>query len=374
MGWGFDEILFTNNLTLLVGGSGVGKTQILRSIDDLQDISNGKSINGFEWTVRFSNSQNKEFEWSGAFSVIEKNDSYFNFAIGNESADSDEGKPKTTILFEKLESNGYTIVKRTADEILFNGVPMPKLSSTQSIIQILKEEESIKEVKDAFAKILFKDHTRRETGGLMLANKPIVALKSKYADLDAVKNSNESIKIKLFLASELSLDVFQNIKERFIDVFPHVEDVKIAQIEDENFPFDIRQTIPVLSIKEHNVPKWIREDRMSSGMLRTIMHISEIFLSNDGSIILIDEFENSLGVNCIDVLTEDLIHENKHIQFIATSHHPYIINNIPYEYWKIVTRNGGRIAIKNASDYRLGRSKQDAFIQLIKIIEKESAV
>jgi len=71
-------------------------------------------------------------------------------------------------------------------------------------------------------------------------------------------------------------------------------------------------------------------------------------------------------------LTDDLIHENKTLQFIATSHHPYIINNIPYEYWKIVTRQGGHIRICNASDYHLGKSKQDAFIQLTKILEKQS--
>ena len=107
-------------------------------------------------------------------------------------------------------------------------------------------------------------------------------------------------------------------------------------------------------------------------MLRTIVHLSDIFLSNDGSVILIDEFENSLGINCIDILTDDLIHENKNLQFIATSHHPYIINNIPYEYWKIVTRKGGHINIRNASDYHLGKSKQEAFLQLTKILEKQS--
>ncbi|MFM6268539.1 MAG: AAA family ATPase, partial [Dolichospermum sp.] len=116
---------------------------------------------------------------------------------------------------------------------------------------------------------------------------------------------------------------------------------------------------------------WIREDRMSSGMLRTLIHLSEIYLSNPGTVILINEFENSLGINCINILTDDLIHENKTLQFLATSHHPYIINNIPYEYWKIVTRKDGHINIRNASDYHLGKSKQEAFTQLMKILEKQ---
>ena len=40
--WGFDKINFFD-LTLLVGVSGVGKTQILRSIYSLKRIANGSS-------------------------------------------------------------------------------------------------------------------------------------------------------------------------------------------------------------------------------------------------------------------------------------------------------------------------------------------
>ena len=159
-----------------------------------------------------------------------------------------------------------------------------------------------------------------------------------------------------------------------MDIFPQIGDLKLEPFKtDIFFPKAIAEKVPpVIYIKEKSVPKWIREDRISSGMLRTIIHIAEMFLANEGSVILIDEFENSLGINCIDILTDDMIHENKTLQFIATSHHPYIINNIPYEYWKIVTRQGGHIRICNASDYHLGKSKQDAFIQLTKILAKQS--
>jgi len=52
------------------------------------------------------------------------------------------------------------------------------------------------------------------------------------------------------------------------------------------------------------------------------------------------------------------------IQFIITSHHPYIINNIHYKNWKIVTRNGGKVSTQDADDF-MGKSKHEAFIQLI---------
>jgi len=248
---------------------------------------------------------------------------------------------------------------------------MPKLSSHQSMIYILKEESVIKEAFDALNKIEYRDHpinSRR----LINSNQSLPSLKNKYKTLDSIVNSDEDIITKLYLTYENKLDIYEKIKSRFIDIFPQIGDIKVEPFKD-NWPQAIAELLlPVIYIKEKSVPKWIREDRMSSGMLRTIIHIAEIFLANEGSVILIDEFENSLGINCIDILTDDLIHENKTLQFIATSHHPYIINNIPYEYWKIVTRQGGHIRICNASDYHLGKSKQDAFIQLTKILEKQS--
>ena len=88
---------------------------------------------------------------------------------------------------------------------------------------------------------------------------------------------------------------------------------------------------PFIQFKEIGVKDWIPVMGMSAGMYRTLIHIIELYLSADGTVILIDEFENSLGVNCIDELTTEMIGATNRIQFIITSHHPYIINNINYK-------------------------------------------
>ena len=57
----------------------------------------------------------------------------------------------------------------------------------------------------------------------------------------------------------------------------------------------------------------------------------------------------------------------KDIQFFITSHHPYIINEIPTNNWYIFHREGMQVSImygEEVSD-RFGKSKQRAFIQLI---------
>ncbi|MFM2343696.1 MAG: hypothetical protein RLZZ210_304 [Pseudomonadota bacterium] len=365
-GWKIEKINFNSNLTLLVGLSGVGKTQILNSINCLKDIARGLPANGLNWKVNFCSSSKEDLTWEGAFSVVEDNSDIANIIeIKKDTDDYDEYKP--VILFEKFYKEEELIIDRTEQKTLFNDKEMPKLSSNKSMVYLLREEESIKDTVDFFRKISFKDNTKQNIA-TDISSKHLNVLKDKYKTIEEIKNSNENVRVKLFLCFELDLDIISNIKTSFINIFPQVEDIKIRVIALHIEM--IQYHIVTISIKEKDSPKWIDENTMSSGMLRTLLHISEILLSKDGSVILIDEFENSLGINCIDTLTEDLIHENKNLQFIATSHHPYIINNIPYEYWKIVTRKGGNIKTHDAKEYGIGNSKQQAFIQLIKLLEE----
>ncbi len=365
LGWDFDEVDFSSNLTLLVGVSGAGKTQILRAILDLKRIANGEAINGLEWKIKFSTVNGNEYIWEGSFDTIETDELI---------SDDKYQKEQPSLLYEKLTSKNEILIERSQEKINFKNQEMPKLSSHQSMIYILREDRVIEEVFDTLNKIEYRDNTITE-------DHPTVPpyhfrnLKNKYKTLETIIDSDENLRTKLYLIYENKLDIFYKIQSRFTDIFQQIEDIKIEPLKVEKGLeiFTGIFNVPlIISIKEKSVLKWISEYRMSSGMLRTLIHISEIYLSTPGTVILIDEFENSLGINCIDILTDDLIHENKTLQFIATSHHPYIINNIPYEYWKIVTRKGGHINIRNASDYSLGKSKQEAFLQLTKILEKQS--
>jgi predicted ATPase len=173
-------------------------------------------------------------------------------------------------------------------------------------------------------------------------------------------------RLKIALVYKCLPEVFNQIKERFIDVFPQVEDVRLEPERGTVFPAFFEE-YPLLQIKEKGVKDWIQQRRISSGMYKTFMHISEMFLWPNGTVVLIDEFENSLGINCIDVLTEDLLEENRRLQFIITSHHPYIINNISPKYWKVVTRTGGIVMTQDASNLRLDSSSHKAFVQLINL-------
>jgi predicted ATPase len=354
--WEFEKIQFFD-LTLLVGVSGVGKTQVLKSIYTLKEIANGESINGVKWELEFQTQKGNKYVWSGEFENIKsKNELFSEFFVER----NEKTKPK--IISERLVLNGKIIVERDIDKFQFNNNEMPKLISTESSINILKEEELIKDVYESFKQIILRDHTQK--AGNQLSHLSIEKLKNKYKTFEAIKESDLDTFRKLALVYEVSKNTFEEIKQRFIEVFPQIEDIKVEPItldELSNFIFEAT----VIQIKEIGVQKWIPHNRISSGMLRTLLHIAEMYLWNEGTVILIDEFENSLGLNCIDVLTEDLIYDNNNIQFIATSHHPYIINKIPFDYWKIVTRKGSIIKTFDAKEFDLGKSHHDKFMSLI---------
>ena len=155
--------------------------------------------------------------------------------------------------------------------------------------------------------------------------------------------------------------VFEAIKEDFIEVFNQVEDIRLITEEKNNSKIDI-----ILQIKEKGT-NWISMNQISLGMFKTLVHIAEMRLLTDGSVILIDEFENSLGINCIDVVTDILTQSDIDLQFIITSHHPYIINRISMDNWKIVTRKSSVVKIRDAKEFNLGKSKHKAFKQLINL-------
>lgn len=356
--WEISKIDFFN-LTLLVGISGVGKTQILNSILRIKEIADGASLNGVEWEIAFSNEDN-DYYWTGEFeSLDEVGNPFSKFFPHN---DNDTTKPK--ILQEQIFINGDLILNRDNTKIEFKGVKMPKLSTEESLLNIFKEEDEIETAYNGFQKIKFRDHTNK--AGIRLNFLDYEVENSKYKTLDEIKDSNLDTTSKLRLLYQNEKEAFKEIVESYKDIFPQVEDVKIEPVKNERLPRFLAN-VPVIQFREEGVNKWISQDNMSSGMFRTFLHVSDMYLLSKGTVVLIDEFENSLGVNCINVLTEDLIFENSNLQFIATSHHPYIINKIPYDYWKIVTRKGGDIKTFDAKDFHLGNSNHERFINLINL-------
>jgi len=353
--WGFGPIEFFD-LTLLVGISGVGKTQILMAIDTLRNLAIGEGANGVEWELKFEQG-GEIYTWRGKTETVTSKEPY-------RYSNSDQSK----ILFEGLFIEGGQIFERDETQILFRNKDIPKLSSYESLISILREEKLIYPITKGFKQISFRDHARTfDPSSFFLeeiANPKSGAI-SDSMSLNQIKELEYSVIIKLFIIQRNFKDFFNQIKNSYLTVFPNVEDIKIVLKKDSGLSMKAGYLYTVL--KEKGVDRWIPQDEISSGMIRTLYHIAEMYLLPKGSVVLIDEFENSLGVNCINVLVEDLIYEHRNIQFIATSHHPYIINKIPYQHWKIVTRKGGQIIAHDAREFDMGESSHERFMSLINL-------
>ena len=363
--WFLEELEF-GKLTLLVGASGVGKTQILRALMGLKQITNGSSINGVAWSIEFETLSKQKYIWQGEFesqgvSIFIENNTDINY------------RPK--IIFEKLYLDGNLIVERTSENIFFNRKQTIKLSQQESVLSLLKEEDLIKPAHEEFKHLNLYDHSNSagtsKTFSFLNANK----LLEKCNTLQKIQNSEFDTPIKLFLLSKIDIKTFDLIKQKFIDIFPEVEDLKISPLEslpnDENIP-DYLRDFTLIQIKEKNVKHWIDQTRISSGMFRTLLQLSDLYLCAEGTVFLIDEFENSLGINCINEITTDILSSRRQLQFILTSHHPYIIDAINFEHWKLVTRNAGIVKTHNISKFNIGKSKHSAFMQLLQLEEYQT--
>lgn len=346
-GWHVKDVAL-GNLSLLVGASGVGKTQILKAIYSLSRIVDGKSLKGIEWKVDFEEA-GIEYEWEGEFE-----------SESNSQEEATSKGPTFVIVRERLaKKSGEEIFSRKGAEVSYHHTRTVKLDSTQSAVELLKEETDVSVVKRGFKKIIWLDMDdsgiKFRVGSDDISNIEALTMKE-------IKNLKYYTPIQqFFLIHKYHPGEFNEIVSRFSEIFPLVEKM---DFDLDNILKDIY--FPVLKIKEKGVGSWIRMPDISSGMCRTLIQIIVLYLADDGDVILIDEFENGLGINCIDMLAEMAMEPETEVQVIMTSHHPYIINAIPFQDWKIVSRAACEVKVNKPSDFKIGEhSKHDAFMQLI---------
>ena len=355
-GWNASGVQFNPMLTLLVGASGVGKTKILNGIYTLKQIAGGESYYGLEWKAEFEQNRHS-YIWEGAFEAAEAADQTYYGEKNN----------NYNIVIESVSCDGEVIISRTSHSIQFKGHELVKLDNTKSVVELLKMESAIEPIYKGFLQCYSLDPAENT-----IRISPVVTVsKRNPLNLMLIKTMYIFSPLeRLFLLHENKLKEFDVVCEKFKEIFPTVEkiDFILVQASDEIL-------IPMLRIKERNVSAWIEQTSISSGMMRALVQIITLVLANDGDVIMIDEFENGLGVNCINELADLIMEPEADIQVVMTSHHPYIINAIPVKDWKILTRNGSDVHVHTAEDLRIGEhSKHEAFMQLLQTPEYKTGL
>jgi predicted ATPase len=358
--WNLEEIKF-DNMTLLVGLSGVGKSKILNSILNLRSIVKGDTVHlgGVTWEVEFISDKGC-YIWSGKFDSLNIPYVKTRYRAQACAVSTLNANPHPKLLEEKLSKDGEEIFYRDGKKQRFKGMETPKISMERSFCELMVDDEIIADVRKGFLSIFYLDFTNDLN--LLAENANALNFKNPDIKLDTkeVSISDLPLVTKLAYLYIREKDMFNNIKNKFTEIFPYVEDLIFEE--------DAQKRYYILYFKERNVG-YIPQGSLSSGMFKTLLLLTQIELLIDKCIVLVDEAENSLGLNCIDILTEELRGMLFDDQIVFTSHHPYVINNIPINYWRIVNRKGSTVMVKTAKELDLGNSSHDAFMQLINALE-----
>ncbi|MDM3860331.1 MAG: ATP-binding protein [Aphanizomenon gracile PMC644.10] len=363
--WHIEEVKF-EDLNLLVGGSGVGKTRILKALELICDTAKGvnHNLDDLEWSINFSH-LGQNYRWELKSSSI-KNKEMFRYISQFD---------KTEIVYEKLvqynDDSETEIFLLSPSNSKLNNKDLPKFKRTESAIAILLEENLIVPVGEAFERLIFNFETAQNYTFMVDANDrpPMVLPKdfSKRFDKTQYSTRNPPV-LKAFCLQKFFPHLFNEIKEYYINIFPEVKDVRVGS--KRNSDGDARL---FFEIQENGVEDWIPQEQISSGMFRTLIFLVEVIAAPEESVILIDEFENSLGINCMAELTDFILDKSSDIQFILTSHHPYIINNIPWDNWQIVSKSGNKVRVRkslNIPELNTA-SSLDKFTQLVNLLDSE---
>lgn len=360
--WQIEKVSF-DNLNLLVGGSGVGKTSILKALYLICNVAQGKvsMLEDVEWSIKFSH-LDQDYRWDLKTSSIEK-------AFSIEPKQSEILDEKLSRFKDGLE---IEILHRTSKNSKLDGEKLPKFKRTESAIALLSEEDSIAPIFKAFKRLLFNE-TREDEYPSIDSDPSSLPLSLDSQSKQSFKETtiNYTTALKAYYLERIHPQIFDEIKEAYIDIFPSVQDVRVIVKKESNNQYDI-----FLEIKGQGLEGWIPQHRISSGMYRTLIYMIEILSAPNGSVIVIDEFENSLGINCMPQLTDFILDKSLELQFILTSHHPYIINNIPWKTWQLVSRTNGRIKTRKAINIPQldTASRLDKFTQLLNLLEYEDAI
>lgn len=354
-----ERINFNKDITLLVGLSGVGKTQILNAVEYSLDLALSKSavLRPYRAGIGLL-IDGDEYEW---FYEIGKTSEY-ELTIN--------GEEKYRYLFERLECNGKKIFERNDEEVSMIGyskVPQPK--KDESLILQYSEDENVEALISGIRKLYSVEMELEIRGGI--ASESFGRLKTKIADVLGDKEDVEFKRFshlpaacKLYVAKRYYPDLYIKIFEAVKELFMEIEDIDVEE--------DSAMEMYLLSIRIYG-KKLLQRD-ISNGMLKTIYYIVELFTMAEDSLVLIDEFENGLGVNCIDLLSELMLSERDDLQFIITSHHPKIINAIDKNRWRIIDRDVDVVKNSSSADYGIGNSQHDAYFNLINRWEFEGKI
>ena len=212
--WSFDKVELSK-LNLLVGNSATGKSRFLNTLFNLGKFVASEEFHSGNWELVFLH-RNVTYDWR----IISKGG----------KVDNDPGYVEYEKLIKKDSQGDIVLVDRDSNKFMFNGKEMPKLSSVETSISILKEEELIAPVREAFSIILrrnFSHDALSRVSDIQGIPQVIIDNLKKKKDLKSILKGDLRISATLFLLSDFFPEIYQSITQNYKGFFPFIESVRI---------------------------------------------------------------------------------------------------------------------------------------------------
>ena len=355
-----ERVVFNDDITLLVGLSGVGKTQILNAIEYSLKLAVNKNLRlePYNTTLCFQIGE-EVYVWSYRIQQDHTEDIFESKEI------------KYFFAYEKLQNiKGDILMQRTPDTIQVTGydkVPTPK--KDESLLVQYSEDAFVKPIISEMLKLYPIEIEMDVRGAIAQESFNMFKAKIKESFKENEKQPFEKfshlpVPLKIYITKKYYPQMYAQIFSAVKELFMEINSIDIVEDPDRE--------IYMVAIDVYG--KRLLQHEISNGMLKTIYYIVELITMSKNSLVLIDEFENGLGVNCIDVLAELLLGERRDLQFVITSHHPKIINQISNKKWKIIERDIATVKNFTAEEYGIMHSQHDAYFNLINRWEFEGKI
>lgn len=364
-----------DGFNLLVGLSGVGKTHTLHVVNQLGRAARGSShdLVNCAWTMAVETSEGV-FTWEAQTEP--------DGVLASADDDDDDsptaplhGRVRSRFVSEVVTGDAGVVAQRSQHGLSLKGQAVPRLRAEDSITSLF-EEEPMLSVRRALGAI----HFSRARADLVkiFDNRKLERILREVASIDQLRSYPKTdLLSKAYVLKRRFPEEFNRVQNQLIDIFDTIEEVDMGPLSQfrslqDGQPFDFL----VPAFRERGIKGWIDGFEMSNGMRRTLLHLLELHLEPPGSVLLIDEYENGMGVNCLPQVTEMILERCCDLQLIFTSHHPYVINNVSKQHWRIMRRNGHEVEILRPRDIeRLNTaSNMDAFVQLLNAPEFEQGL
>jgi energy-coupling factor transporter ATP-binding protein EcfA2 len=287
-GWNYAKILF-HSINLFVGETGSGKTRLLNTIFNIGVfVTQGSVFMGGKWEISF-----------------EGDDANYRWKFEGRINEDGKGVVLVEELVEIRENKEDKIIIQRNGGFRFNDVLLPKLASDMCSIFLLKEEEVIAPIYQVFSRIMrrsFSDVGLSQP--LVYANVPLELEKelAKKKSLELMSKYELTVSLKLFFLEKYFNPKYKELCSFYESIFPVIEHCKITEASSVAVKVPLSGRIPVFAIKEKHVNQLIHLQELSAGMQKVLLIMTDIIALPQNSLYLIDEYENSLGINAIDFL------------------------------------------------------------------------